>query len=117
MLVTFVVKIIPQVVIHFELTGPCLISCCRRYYYVIQKGQGEQIFRKLYISFTTLNCCDNCCQFGNFMRIKFGCIIQQFIFNYHPDFRFEKKKKKKKDWKSTRLNSSHEIPSRMPSSA
>eukprot|EP01024_Parvocaulis_polyphysoides_P022021 TRINITY_DN204_c0_g3_i2.p1 TRINITY_DN204_c0_g3~~TRINITY_DN204_c0_g3_i2.p1 ORF type:complete len:154 (+),score=10.47 TRINITY_DN204_c0_g3_i2:570-1031(+) len=29
----------------------------------------------------------------------------------------EKKKKKKKDRKSTRLNSSHEIPSRMPSSA
>eukprot|EP01024_Parvocaulis_polyphysoides_P045743 TRINITY_DN4286_c2_g1_i1.p3 TRINITY_DN4286_c2_g1~~TRINITY_DN4286_c2_g1_i1.p3 ORF type:complete len:111 (-),score=16.67 TRINITY_DN4286_c2_g1_i1:67-399(-) len=28
-----------------------------------------------------------------------------------------KKKKKKKDRKSTRLNSSHEIPSRMPSSA
>eukprot|EP01024_Parvocaulis_polyphysoides_P015024 TRINITY_DN1643_c0_g2_i5.p4 TRINITY_DN1643_c0_g2~~TRINITY_DN1643_c0_g2_i5.p4 ORF type:complete len:117 (+),score=11.27 TRINITY_DN1643_c0_g2_i5:1265-1615(+) len=30
---------------------------------------------------------------------------------------YEKKKKKKKDRKSTRLNSSHEIPSRMPSSA
>eukprot|EP01024_Parvocaulis_polyphysoides_P065251 TRINITY_DN7607_c1_g1_i3.p2 TRINITY_DN7607_c1_g1~~TRINITY_DN7607_c1_g1_i3.p2 ORF type:complete len:125 (+),score=1.76 TRINITY_DN7607_c1_g1_i3:221-595(+) len=29
----------------------------------------------------------------------------------------QKKKKKKKDRKSTRLNSSHEIPSRMPSSA
>eukprot|EP01024_Parvocaulis_polyphysoides_P008670 TRINITY_DN12593_c0_g1_i1.p5 TRINITY_DN12593_c0_g1~~TRINITY_DN12593_c0_g1_i1.p5 ORF type:complete len:117 (-),score=5.39 TRINITY_DN12593_c0_g1_i1:90-440(-) len=116
MLVTFVVKIIPQVVIHFELTGPCLISC--RSYQVILKGIGRvDIQEVICISFTTLNCCDNCCQFGNFMRIKFGCIIQQFIFNYHPDFRFEKKKKKKKDWKSTRLNSSHEIPSRMPSSA
>eukprot|EP01024_Parvocaulis_polyphysoides_P064045 TRINITY_DN7429_c0_g1_i1.p6 TRINITY_DN7429_c0_g1~~TRINITY_DN7429_c0_g1_i1.p6 ORF type:complete len:121 (-),score=15.49 TRINITY_DN7429_c0_g1_i1:5-367(-) len=55
------------------------------------------------------------------LEICIFCVVTVLSFPYEKKKKKKKKKKKnkqkKKDRKSTRLNSSHEIPSRMPSSA